>query len=527
MLGSIPTKLSRGCLPDLVRKRFPKGRSFLSPKSLLDLSSAENDEVDPTPHMSKVHGFSYFAVCFFYALGPSLLDIFLSPMTQEIVKNMLDGMGWTSDAHLAAYLYAVTLSAYAFAKCGSAPFMGLISDQLGRQTTITFTLLVTAICLFTTGYCTSWISLLLCRFFTGLFANGGLLTAYAADIGHSMGDRSTLFSYFITAWAFARITAAWLFIKMGEKVRYCCLFATGCEILAATLTYLFFFKPPEKKMHGKSLMDKVMSPLAIIRDRPSLRAAFREMLRDRLVALLFITSLLSPRIDVSRFLWQTFRQGPSAVGYIKAIESVTVIIMPLTPLSYILTRRLGYANAAVACAGFSALCWVAMTQASGMRELYTMVFLRSAVHAVYEPSVKSIMMDSADRRHLKREHIGSFAGLQQSMKGAAQVLGSFWGSFLASYSSQWPVLWSAVISLANASIIYQFCVVCSIRVSSSETSLGGGDAQSASLKETCPSPNSEHSEQVMGRHRLKTSDSEGESCGYDYDAEEDEPKKDR
>ena len=47
------------------------------------------------------------------------------------------------------------------------------------------------------------------------------------------------------------------------------------------------------------------------------------------------------------------------------------------------------------------------------------VFIRSAIHSIYEPSIRSIIMDSARAR--KKEQIGSFAGLQQTMKGAAQV----------------------------------------------------------------------------------------------------------
>jgi hypothetical protein len=47
------------------------------------------------------------------------------------------------------------------------------------------------------------------------------------------------------------------------------------------------------------------------------------------------------------------------------------------------------------------------------------VLIRSAISTVYEPSIKSIIMDSARAR--KKEQIGSFAGLQQTMKGASQV----------------------------------------------------------------------------------------------------------
>ena len=176
------------------------------------------------------------------------------------------------------------------------------------------------------------------------------------------------------------------------------------------------------------------------------------------MAMLFITSLLTPRIDVAAFLWQKFQQGPSSVGYIKAVESVTVILVPLTPAIPLLTRRLGYSGASVACAMLMALCWLGITNVRSMKELYVMVFLRSAISTIYEPSIKSILMNSAKAR--KKEQIGSFSGIQQSMKGMSQVMGSFWGSFLAGYSSaDVPVSLSALVNLANAAIIHTYGVV--------------------------------------------------------------------
>jgi|MDSY01.2.fsa_nt_gb hypothetical protein len=66
-------------------------------------------------------------------------------------------------------------------------------------------------------------------------------------------------------------------------------------------------------------------------------------------------------------------------------------------------------------------------------------------------------MDSARAR--KKEQIGSFAGLQQTMKGAAQVMGSFWGSFYASqnWSAYAPLYLSSLVATANAVIIYDIC----------------------------------------------------------------------
>jgi hypothetical protein len=191
------------------------------------------------------------------------------------------------------------------------------------------------------------------------------------------------------------------------------------QVLAALLTCF----PKERPMPAAGVRVRARSllrnPLTFLRDRPSFRAAFREMLRDRLVALLFVTSLLMPRIDIAAYLWQKFEEGPKAVGYIKALESVTVILVPMTPAIPWCTRRFGHAGAAVLCAALMAVCWLLLVDVGTMHGLYALVLLRSAISTVYEPNIKSILMDSTRAR--KREQIGSLTGLQQTMKGMAQV----------------------------------------------------------------------------------------------------------
>jgi len=190
--------------------------------------------------------------------------------------------------------------------------------------------------------------------------------------------------------------------------------------LAALLTCFPKEKRPPAagtaRVRARSLL---RNPLTFLRDRPSFRAAFREMMRDRLVALLFVTSLLMPRIDIAAYLWQKFQEGPASVGYIKALESVTVILVPMTPAISWCTRRFGHSGAAVLCAGLMAVCWLLLVDVTTMHALYAMVLLRSAISTCYEPSIKSILMDSTRAR--KREQIGSLTGLQQTMKGMAQV----------------------------------------------------------------------------------------------------------
>mmetsp|Transcript_41705 Transcript_41705/g.82023 ORF Transcript_41705/g.82023 Transcript_41705/m.82023 type:complete len:600 (+) Transcript_41705:77-1876(+) len=461
--GTFPSKHSRVDLTDLLSRNS----SDEDLRKAQSLSKKKAKEEQPVTIREQAN---YFVICFFYALGPSLLDIFLPRMCKETVKRTLRANGWNDSGNVFAYLYALTASAYPFTKCGSAPFMGYLSDQLGRRQTLTFTLVATGVMLFLTCRCNGLGSLLLCRSATGLFSNGGLLTAHASDIASSLRDRTTLFSYFITAWAFARVAAAYIYPLVGEDINVCGLCALVCELVAAVLTFSpsargsSSLRTPseqgEPQGGGRARVKArtiLRNPLTFIRDRPSFRAAFREMMRDRLVALLFVTSLLMPKIDIAAYLWQKFKEGPSAVGYIKALESLTIILVPLTPAIRRLTGYFGHAGAAVLCAGLMALCWLMFMRVRTMNELYVVVLLRSAISTVYEPSIKSIIMDSARGR--KREQVGSFAGLQQTMKGMSQVMGSFWGSFLASqdWSANTPLYLSALYCVANAAIIYHIC----------------------------------------------------------------------
>ena len=155
MLGTFPSKHSGVNLQELLTRPDSKEK---------DLDEAVPPPSVPVTYLEQAN---YFSVCFFYALGPSLLDIFLSRLSKVVVAGFLRDHGYSDHGNLYAYLYALALSAYSFSKCGSAPFAGHLSDQLGRRKTLTFTLLATGVCLLLTAQCTGFLSLLLCRFVTG------------------------------------------------------------------------------------------------------------------------------------------------------------------------------------------------------------------------------------------------------------------------------------------------------------------------------------------------------------------------
>ena len=73
MLGTFPSRHSRVNLPDLLN-RPPSAEKNLN----LALKQPE-----PEPVTVKEQA-KYFVLCFLNALGPSLLDIFLSRMTKEM-----------------------------------------------------------------------------------------------------------------------------------------------------------------------------------------------------------------------------------------------------------------------------------------------------------------------------------------------------------------------------------------------------------------------------------------------------------
>ena len=49
------------------------------------------------------------------------------------------------------------------------------------------------------------------------------------------------------------------------------------------------------------------------KQRPSLRGLAREVLSERLAYALFITAMLTPRVDAASFVWKRFGAGPEAL----------------------------------------------------------------------------------------------------------------------------------------------------------------------------------------------------------------------
>jgi hypothetical protein len=65
----------------MINNSFPSKQSRIDLPSLLRGSGAPSRT--DAPSTSSAEQITYFAVCFFYALGPSLLDIFLARFCKQ------------------------------------------------------------------------------------------------------------------------------------------------------------------------------------------------------------------------------------------------------------------------------------------------------------------------------------------------------------------------------------------------------------------------------------------------------------
>ena len=88
-------------------------------------------------------------------------------------------LGPGDDAYVSAYAYAILVSAYAFAKAVSSPYVGDLSDRFGRRRVLVATLVCTGLALLLCGRAERFATVLVVRLLTGCVANGGLLTARA------------------------------------------------------------------------------------------------------------------------------------------------------------------------------------------------------------------------------------------------------------------------------------------------------------------------------------------------------------
>merc|ERR1712091_88030 len=98
-----------------------------------------------------------------------------------------------------------------------------------------------------------------------------------------------------------------------------------------------------------------------------------------------------------------------------------------------------------------------MDGAAAMAVLYCTVFARAACAAVYDPASRSLIFQRARDLEADGHKTGSLVGLQQSLKGATQVFGSWLGAYVTSLSVSLPLFVSAATSVANALVIAVEC----------------------------------------------------------------------
>lgn len=376
----------------------------------------------------------FAGVCFTYALGQSLYDMFQSSQVKASTAS------WSTGRHIA---YAISVSAYPLAKVVSSPYIGHLSDRFGRREVMCLTLACTGLSWHVCGSVESFWSLLACRLAMGCVATGGLLTARATDVAANDAQRTRLFSVFTTAWAGARVLAA-VVVKLSlSDVRRACRAASVCGYASSFLACVALSVGRRRRPPVARCCVNANSDLPRKHTKPSFRSLAREMLSERLAFLLFVSSLLTPRVDAAAFVSKQFGAGPEAVGSLKAVEAVAVVTVSLVGGGRWLSET---SSTAALAALLVSLGWLSVAAAPSMFALYPLVLMRGLFAAVYDPIARSIVFARA-KRH---EHSGSFVGLQQSLKGASQVSSAWLGAYLASIDVSLPLAVSALCSLANA-----------------------------------------------------------------------------
>ena len=417
---------------------------------------------------------AYAAVSFCYALGQSLYDIFQSQQAKASTTGLLNwwsGSALTSllgpgdDAYVSAYAYAILVSAYAFAKAVSSPYVGDLSDRFGRRRVLVATLVCTGLALLLCGRAERFATVLVVRLLTGCVANGGLLTARATDVATTHAQRTRLFALFTTSWAVARVVAAAMVRLAHLGMRTACCLACLCELVAAAIAALAFYDrtadgattPSRVRRKKRAGRKPAALPTTPGGTRVSFRSLAKSVLSERLAYSLFLTSMVTPRVDAASFVWTRFGEGPEAVGVLKALEAVAVGVVSLTPFPRMLFDRFGEVGTAVVTSVAIAFGWLAIAAAPSMAVLYCTVFARAACAAVYDPASRSLIFQRARDLEADGHKTGSLVGLQQSLKGATQVFGSWLGAYVTSLSVSLPLFVSAATSVANALVIAVEC----------------------------------------------------------------------
>jgi len=371
-------------------------------------------------------------VIFFIMLMDIIGLSILGPVAPYIVKRY-------SDSALTVTMLTVI---YAGAMFFAAPFMGKISDRIGRRPVLLVSVFGSAIGYFIFGIGGALWVLFFSRLLDGI-TGGNLSTAaaYIADVSKPE-ERAKNFTLIGMAYGIGFILGPALGGALGQISVDMPLFAAG--IVSLLSVGLIYFLLPEslskEKRETASLCARDFNPFVAISDMAR---------KPGIGLLLLVSALFNFTFDginstTGVFIVDKFAALPWAIGLLFVIAGVATAFMQGTMVRTMIPKYGEKRMAIVALSGegigallifFAPVFWM----------LFPIVFIQSAVVSF----IFSTMSTLAANRVSEREQ-GQLAGVSAAVSGLVAALGPLWAGAVYDYVMPGAPYWMGAILLGVA-----------------------------------------------------------------------------
>jgi MFS transporter, DHA1 family, tetracycline resistance protein len=368
-----------------------------------------------------------------------LMDIIglsiLAPVAPYIVKQ------YSSNALTVTMLTVIYSAALFFA----APFLGKISDRVGRRPVLLISVFGSAIGYFIFGIGGALWVLFLSRLIDGV-TGGNLSTAaaYIADISKPE-ERAKNFTLIGMAYGFGFILGPALGGALGQISLNAPVYAAGIVSLGSVV--LIYFMLPE------SLPKEKREPAALnLRDFNAF-ASISDMARKPGIGLiLLVTALFNFSFDginstTAVFVVDKFAMQPGMIGLLFVVTGISTAIMQGTLVRTLLPKygekRMGIFS--LAGEGIGAVL-IFFAPAAWM--LFPIGFVQSAVVSF----IFAAMSTLAANRVTEREQ-GQLAGVSAAVNGFVAALGPLWAGTVYDHVMRGAPLWMGAILLGIACVL--------------------------------------------------------------------------
>ncbi len=326
----------------------------------------------------------------------------------------------------------LVLAAYSIAQLLCAPFLGRLSDRIGRRPIILLGLLGSSLSYVIYGFASSFAALLLSRLVHGACAATiSTAQAYIADTteetkrAHAMGMIGAAFGLgFVLGPAIGGVLGA---VSLRTPV-----------LFAAALTFANFIfaaaRLPESRagraMSGAAPASKVRAGRRSLFDLPRLLERHRALARPFIVAFLITFAIAALEATFALTVPAVYGYAAAGVGGLLALAGLAQALAQ----GYLVGRlapRVGETTLVIAGAAALALGLAPLGSWPSRAALYAMLILVAAGYGFGTTAVATLIS-----RRTRPELQGEALGLNQSMLSLARVLGPLAGGI--AYQAQGP-----------------------------------------------------------------------------------------